>query len=137
MTRSPGWERLLQEYLDARRDTPFAWGTHDCCTFAAGAVEAMTGTDPMAHFRGQYRSAAGSVRALRTIGSGTLEATLDDLLGFSVPASLARRGDLVLSGGNLGVCIGPTALFVGQEGETEGLVRIDRAAWGAAKAWRI
>ncbi|MBB4620123.1 DUF6950 family protein, partial [Sphingomonas abaci] len=72
MHRYPDWEARLAAYLEPLRARPFAWGRHDCSTFAAGAVEAMTGVDPMPEFRGRYSTARGSVRALRRFGAGTL-----------------------------------------------------------------
>lgn len=134
--RFPDWEARLAAYLEPLRLRPFAWGERDCCLFCAGAVEAMTGVDPMPEFRGRYKTATGAVRALRRHGAGTLDATLDTKF-TPIPASLARRGDIVMSGGLLGVCMGHHLVAVGQEGKREGLVRIERHVWDAPLAWRI
>lgn len=136
MHRHADWEARLAAYLEPLRARPFEWGAHDCCTFAAGAVEAMTGTDPMPEFRGKYSTALGSDRALRRLGAGSLAATLDGKFE-AVPAPLAQRGDIVMTGGLLGICLGPFLLAVGSEGEREGLVRIDRGRWIEARAWRV
>ena len=40
MTRLPDWRGRLGAHLAAARARPFCYGTHDCATFAAGAVEA-------------------------------------------------------------------------------------------------
>jgi len=48
---------------------------------------------------------------------------------------VARRGDLVLAEGNVGVCFGGYALFVGIENDEPGLIRIPFAEWQAA--WAI
>lgn len=128
------WEARLGTYLAERRTMPFAWGSNDCALFAAGAVEAMTGSDPAAAFRGAYRSMAGSVRALKQHGAGTLEATIDALFP-AIPTGFVRRGDLVWNGEAVGVCVGAVALFVGQEGDAAGLVRVPRAEW--VKGWRV
>lgn len=134
--RFPDWEARLGAYLEPLHAAPFAWGQHDCCTFAAGAVAAMTGVDPMPEFRGQYRSVAGSVRALQRLGAGTLAATLDGKFDV-VPASLAQRGDIVMSHGLLGVCLGTHLIAVGSEGERDGLILIKRSAWVEPRAWRV
>lgn len=131
MKRLATWEPALVAYLEACEARPFAWGRHDCALFAAGAVLAMTGEDPAARYRGRYRSAAGSLRALRRFGAGSLEAELDTLFARKAPA-LAMRGDLALVDGSVGVVVGGHALFVGEEGAAEGLVRHPRAAWSAA-----
>ncbi len=136
MYRLPDWEARLAAYLEPLRLRAFAWGSHDCCTFAGGAVEVMTGIDPIAEFRGRYSTARGSVRALRKFGAGDLAATLDGKFE-RVPASLAQRGDIVMSSGLLGICLGPFLAAVGAEGDREGLIRIDRAAWVAPLAWRV
>lgn len=136
MTRKPDWETRLGVYLEPLRLREFAWGRHDCCTFTAGAVLAMTGIDPMPEFRGRYTTPRGSVRALRRLGRGTLAATLDAKFE-TVEASLAQRGDIVMSDGLLGICFGAFLIAVGREGDREGLIRIERAAWSAPRAWRV
>lgn len=136
MNRYPDWEARLAAYLETIRLRPFEWGRHDCCTFAAGAVEAMTGIDPMPEFRGHYRTRIGSLRALRKLGAGDLASTLD-LKFETVAPSLAHRGDIVMSAGALGICLGGFLIAVGSEGEREGLVRIDRKAWCEPRAWRV
>lgn len=137
--RFADWENRLGAYLRGCRDMPFAYGRHDCCTFASGAVLAMTGIDAMAEFRGRYRSVAGSVRALRKLGKGTLAATLDAKFPPVDPA-FAHRGDLVLTddgqgGGALCVSFGRFAIGVGSEGQQDGLVQVDRHHW--QRAWRV
>lgn len=104
--------------------------------FAAGAVKAMTDVDPMPEFRGRYSTARGSARALKRIGRGDLAATLDAKFE-AVPASLAQRGDIVMSSGLLGICWGAVLFAVGREGDREGLVRIDRRQWVDPRAWRV
>ncbi len=136
MHRKPDWEVRLADFLEPLRARPFAWGEHDCCTFAAGAVQAMTGVDPMPEFRGRYSTPRGSARALRRFGAGTLAATLDSKFE-ATDAGLAQRGDIIMSGGLLGICFGPFLIAVGSEGDREGLIRIDRPAWVEARAWRV
>ncbi|AJP72923.1 DUF6950 family protein [Sphingomonas hengshuiensis] len=136
MQRLPDWEARLAAYLEPLRARPFEWGRHDCCAFTFGAVEAMTGVDAMAEYRGRYRTARGSVRALRRIGAGTLEASVDAKFA-RIGAGLAQRGDIVMSSGLLGICLGRFLVAVGSEGAREGLVRIDRARWVDPIAWRV
>lgn len=136
MYRLPDWEARLAAYLEPLRLRAFAWGQHDCCTFAAGAVTAMTGVDPMPEFRGRYSTALGSARALRRIGAGDLAATLDRKFE-AAPASLAHRGDIVMSSGLLGINWGAFLFAVGREGDREGLIRIERARWVNPRAWRV
>jgi len=140
MTRRNDWEARLSDYMTRVSKTAFAYGQHDCALFAAGAVEAMTGTDFAAAYRGKYRSVAGSIRALKRYGAGTLEATMDALFAER-PIAFARRGDLVLFSGSLGICIGADALFVTETQADdhriigEGLERVPRDLWD--KAWAV
>ncbi|MBM7407050.1 MULTISPECIES: DUF6950 family protein [Sphingomonas] len=136
MYRKPDWETRLAAYLEPLRARPFAWGEHDCCTFSAGAVAAMTDVDPMPEFRGRYSTAIGSARALRRFGRGTLAATLDAKFEAIEPA-FAQRGDVVMSSGLLGICMGAFLVAVGREGDREGLIRIERARWVEPRAWRV
>ena len=136
MTRRPDWEDRLAAYLEPLRARPFSWGEHDCCTFGFGAVEAMTGEDRMAEFRGRYTTAIGSVRVLRREGHETLAAMLDSKFP-PIPPALARRGDLIMTGGNVTVCWGGFAFAVGSDGTREGLIRVPRAEWIEPRAWRV
>jgi hypothetical protein len=89
------WHRLLHSFIESRRLTPFAWGTNDCCTFAADAMLAITGSDPMDDHRG-YHTAK---EALLIMGSNGLFLFADDVLtgkGY-LPIALpfATLGDVV------------------------------------------
>ena len=136
MHRRVDWEVRLAAFFEQHRARVFAWGSWDCCHFAAGSVEAMTGVDPMPEFRGKYRTAAGAARALKRHGAGTLSGTLDRKF-TAVPAALARRGDIIMSDGLLGLCWGAFLIAVGSDGDREGLIRIAREAWIEPLAWRV
>ena len=131
--RLPEWEQLLHDYVAALDGATFSWGTLDCALFAAGAVLAQTGVDLAADFRSRYRTARGSVRALRRFGAGTLEATI----AASLPQcglAFAQRGDLVMADGMVGACMGARAIFVGDVDGVPGWVWMDRGAWSTAWA---
>lgn len=125
--RLSDWEARLSAYIAEKRSEPFAWGQHDCCTFSAGAVEAITGTDPMPEFRGKYDTALGSVRVL---GGKTLAEVLDDKFE-PVPIGFAQRGDLAMFDNCVGVVAGDYGWFVSEDG----LERVKRPLWD--KAWRV
>lgn len=124
------WEQALSDYIESVRDKPFEYGTHDCCCFISGAIESMTGVDPMVEFRGQYDSLKTSIKALRDIGEGDLEKTLDTKFG-QVPIANAGRGDVAFFEGCAGIVAGRFAWFV----DDDGLHRVPRSYWG--KAWRV
>lgn len=134
MTRLANWEAALSEYLTNVRDKPLKWGEHDCGLFFAGACKVMTGFDPGEPFRGRYSTEMGAARALKKYGAGDLESTLDGLFEVVAPGMI-QRGDGVWNGESVGVAMAGYALFVGQEGDREGLVRLPRAEW--QKGWAV
>jgi hypothetical protein len=113
---------------------PFAWGTHDCCLFAADAVLAQTGVDPAAEFRGMYVDARGAVALLTDLGG--LQAVAARA-GESIPALCAQVGDigLVEHEGRelLAVCAGPVWLVPAEQGLTALPIDSATSAWRVAK----
>ena len=133
--RLPDWETRLAAYLEPlMAGARFEWGQLDCALFAADAVLAMSGHDIAAPFRGKYSTAAGSARALKRYGAGDLKSTFDTLLPPR-PVGYARRGDVVMSDGAVGVCMGAFALFIGIEADADGIYRCPRAEW--TYAWGV
>src|SRR3990172_421857 len=114
--RRPDWPVRLNQYILAVRDRPFAYGEYDCCIFVAGAIEAMTGVDHMAEFRGHYDSVETGRQALRAIGHGTLLKTLYKKFGKPLPGAHGRKGDLAWYNGALGLVLGRQAMFIGVNG---------------------
>jgi len=134
VVRLSGWEKRLMELIRDSEDRPFEWGVFDCALFAADAVNAITGVDLAADFRGHYSTAKGSVKALKKYGAGDLESTWTELLGPPIDIRQAGRGDVVLVesiyGPAVAVCMGSVAVSTAVE---KGLISIDRALW--LKAW--
>lgn len=124
------WETQLIEYIASKRHQPFEYGSNDCAHFVAGAVQAMTGEDPMPEMRGQYDSALGSLRVLKEIGEGDLESTMDAKFNV-IEIGLAQRGDIAFFDGSIGVIMGAFAWFVSDDG----LERVTRSMWD--KAWSV
>lgn len=130
-SRLPDWRPRLTAYLEKVRARPFAYGSHDCAMFVAGAVEAMTGFDAAAGFRHRYDSLKGG---LKLLAGGDHVALVGRLLD-EVPPAFAQVGDVAVIGQ---VGIPALGLF---EGETilvlrdEGLGRMPRAA--ATQAYRV
>lgn len=132
--RLPDWEARLNAHVRAWRAMAGSYGPVPCARFAAGGVEAVTGIDHYAPFRGRYSTELGAAKALRQIGEDTLEATF----GKHLPdrsLSHVQRGDIVFDGTAVGIAMGSHALFAGEEERGEGLVRVDRSAW--FRAWAV
>jgi len=128
--RIPTWEDALANYIAIKRHAPFEYGVNDCCLFAAGAVLEITGEDPMPEFRGKYDSLKGSLKVIKEIGAGTLEATLDGKFP-EVGIGYAQRGDLAFFDGSIGVVMGGFAYFASDDG----LEKVPRAMWD--KCWSV
>ncbi|MFV0678662.1 DUF6950 family protein [Variovorax sp. tm] len=129
--RLPDWQKRFAEFGQARASMPFAWGSNDCCTFAAAAVEVMTGANPMADFPA-YSSEIGAARAVANVG---LQALATSVLGSPVSPIMATVGDVVLliNEGRemIGVCNGTTVAVPGEAG----MVMLGMDA--AIAAWKI
>lgn len=130
LDRLSNWDALLSEYIASKRDEPFEYGVNDCCYFCFGAIEAITGEDCMLEFRGQYSNEFGSLRALKEIGQGDLESTMDAKFPV-IPIGLAGRGDIAFFDSSIGVIVGSFAWFVSDNG----LERVPREFWD--KCWGI
>lgn len=92
--RLPDWERRLFDFVFARHCDPFEWGRNDCALFAADAVQAITGTDLAADFRGTYDTALGAARALQSAGG--FEALAGAHFGKPIHVRHAKPGDIAL-----------------------------------------
>jgi hypothetical protein len=124
------WENALENYIAIKRHEPFEYGVNDCCLFAAGAVQAITAKDPMAEFRGKYDSLKTSLKVIKDIGAGTLEATMDAKFS-EVEIGQSQRGDLAFFDNSVGVVMGSFAYFVSDDG----LERVNRSLWD--KCWGV
>ena len=106
--KKQNWAAALQNQITQFNATPFAWGTHDCFTFAADCVLAMTGEDKMAKRRGKYKTELGANKMLKRIGG--VEAAITSVLGEPINPNLAQRGDVVYFnsplGDTAGICVG-------------------------------
>lgn len=115
MKRFEDWPSRLAAAVDAARGRPFDWVTHNCATFCAGCVHAITGVDHGPAFAALHTSAHGAMRA-----SAQLMEAVSARLGGPIAAAFAQRGDVVLlrKGGRdlLGICVGSQAAAVGETG---------------------
>jgi hypothetical protein len=101
MIRLPNWQSSLERFFLAHTTDRFVYGSWDCCLFVCSAIEAMTGIDPAASFRGNYRTQAEAMNAVRAYaGTASIRALARKVtaeFGMQpVPLPLVRRGDLVL-----------------------------------------
>lgn len=102
---------VLEEFL-AQAGVPFAWGTADCLTFAAGVAQRMLGRDPMAHLRGRYDS-EGTARRVMVEEGWRAWRDVPASMFQPIPVAMARAGDWALAvdetgAEGIGVVIGAT-----------------------------
>ena len=134
----------LDAFINARRDTAFAYFKQDCARIAGDWVLEKTGTDPLAPLRAEggameKGSLLATLRAVRAAGG--FEAIGTQLLGSIIPPLLAQRGDVVLvlsgrpvgrvSGYSFGVCTGSHVVVP----DNDGLVF--RPLSTGVSAWRV
>jgi hypothetical protein len=97
IARREDWPSRLAAALEDARDRPFEWGVHDCGLFAGDCVLAMTDTDPVALYRGQYTDEEGARATMLALSGGGLRAVWTRALGPAMNNILmAKRGDVVL-----------------------------------------
>lgn len=110
LARAEHWAtRELNGFLLKRAAHPFVWGTHDCCTFPADAIQAFTGVDIASDFRGKYTDEASAMALIKSVTGGSTVADAaawcaqkHAMAEYAHPL-MAKRGDLVVmqNGGTL------------------------------------
>lgn len=132
--RVHNWPKIIAEQLKIHMQVPFVWGEKDCCLAVADIVNMYAGIDIAEKFRGKYKTALGSKRALKKYGKGSIKDTASDILP-SIPVSEAGRGDLVLvdtdAGESLGILFGTRAWAMAETGMVA--IGMDKVT----HAWRI
>lgn len=128
MTRLNDWPERLAAFMDERRNVPFQFGIHDCSTFAADAVAAMTGERLQIPVADSPEAYARLVR-----DQGTLRDMAEALLGESIHPAYAQRGDVVLlemgERETLGICVGAEIAGPGADGLALAPMSMALLAW--------
>jgi hypothetical protein len=128
--RPPNWPAMLASYCEDARQKPFAWGSHDCVSFAAGWFCLMTGRDVYEPWRGKYDTQFGAYRLIVEAGARDMASAGRILFGDDVKGGgMYARGDVVLARNAFGLIVGADAVFL-REGA--GLEMIRRREFGMA-----
>ncbi|HJV73177.1 MAG TPA: hypothetical protein VJ654_03060 [Noviherbaspirillum sp.] len=126
--RFEDWPERLAQFIEARRHQPFVRGTHDCVMFAADAIQAMTGVDLAAEYRGSYTTTKEALRFIQGRGGMENIVPLE-----SIPVALAGRGDIAMidtpEGDALAVHLGRTIAAQGGQGILFLPVSAAKRAW--------
>lgn len=132
--RKPNWPTIVAKSITANLDTPFVWGEKDCCLTVADILKEFTDEDFASEFRGRYKTALGSVKALKKYGKGSLAKTLDAKFELISPEELCR-GDIALvktsAGESLGIVFSQSVWAMSMDGLTD--VPMDQVT----RCWRI
>ena len=95
--RADDWPERLAAFFEERREATFEWGKHDCALFAADAMQAMTGVDPLEQFRGYSTEEEGDAILAEFGGmEPLLDAALTAAGAMRCDPAFAQRGDFVL-----------------------------------------
>lgn len=90
MKRREDWPERLSAYIASVMWRPFVWGSHDCATFAAGAVQAVTGESV------EIPKYGTAIEAARLTDEFNLGERMTRLLGEPIAPAMAQRGDVLL-----------------------------------------
>ena len=91
MTRLDDWPERLAAVVACHRAAEFGWGTFDCATFFADAVQAVCGEDPF-NGHGCWASERDALRVLARTKCRSVKECCDARFPI-IPASMAQRGD--------------------------------------------
>jgi hypothetical protein len=137
--RVENWPSRLNDVIQAAEGRPFSWGDWDCGAFVGACVEAVTGSNPMQPFAGQWDSETGMLRALAAGYGGSLEQFWTAALGGDpVPVVMAGRGDVVLVQDDDGVTASGIVDLSGERVACLSLDGLEFARLSAAiAAWKV
>lgn len=123
MIRLPDWAARLHDFIDSVKREPFSWDGGDCALgWAARAVEAQTGVDPVAAYRGKFKTAKGALAAMKKMGASDLAEAAALFLPRHDHPSQAQIGDIAAVpkddafGFTLGIVNGETILVLREDG---------------------
>jgi hypothetical protein len=130
------WVERLWETIEAHRLLPFRWAgradAHDCCSFVAACLDAMTEGSYLDELLSNYSDEASALAYIERCGG--LEATLTSHLGEPKPLGFMGRGDVALvvraDREFVGICIGDTIVSAGPEGLVTNSREFAVRAWG-------
>jgi hypothetical protein len=145
MKRLPQWENLLAAHFAKAHAQRFGWGTFDCALAVCDGINAITGIDPGAPYRGKYKTEQA---ATAIIGGnlGSFTAGVCQAQGFpeyldkdgKTRPGFAHRGDVALiQASDPGLALGTvdlTGRFAWCASE-RGFIRVPMKFW--LRAWKI
>lgn len=93
--RLPDWDTRLADLSTVQLEVAPEWGSTDCLLTVGEAMEAVTGTNPLAKFKGKYTTEQGAAKLMRRHKCKTVEDVFEKYLKLIPVGRLsARRGDV-------------------------------------------
>ena len=121
--RAKNWETLLHNHIAEHRHKKFKWKDNNCCTFGNECVRLLTGIDLFEATGHRWKTKADAAARVKAAGAkdwGDLVIVEIEKHFKRIPASLAKRGDIVLVSTPLGkgvaVVYGGGVLALSQKG---------------------
>lgn len=128
MMRLEDWPERLHACLRKWERVEFVREKTDCVEFAIDVIGAITARQIVNPEQGNYTTEQEAARCVLRHGK-TFKDAVSSVLGDSIRASFAQRGDIVLRGNNLGVCVGERSMFRSVEGLVPVLTLDCECAW--------
>ena len=143
MKKLPDWVQRFEGVLARRKNDPFDWGTHNCCTLTKELIEATTGVDVMEGITlSETATEHRAYGAMRRFTRGGIDAAAEKVaarLGFDeIPPLTAQRGDPVIvewDGVRLLAVVGLDGRFIIAITPADGLIDVPVEA--AVRAWKV
>lgn len=126
-----GWEAVLAEYIEASEPISFLWGESDCALWVAKYYDSVKGTTFYEECHGRYFDEESANEFLKNKGFESA-ASIPDAYLSPVSVDFAKRGDIILFNGALGICAGRKSYILTAE---KGLFAILTAS--CQKAWMV
>lgn len=97
LTRKDNWQQIFVEFLQESQNEGVVcdWEFFNCTSWVCDGIEAITGVDLYAPYRGRSNSIASAWRMIKEAGFKSL----DDIIASQlpeIPVAFAQRGDMVL-----------------------------------------
>lgn len=136
-TKKPGWESRLVNYILSAKDRKFRWGTHDCVTFAFGAMNEVIGWNGFRTYKPRWKNKKEAVALLSQENVANWVEIVEreiEARGFRcVPMTMAQRGDLAVietdQGPGMGVVYLNKVYYPGLRGLCEMKLKDAKRAW--------
>lgn len=95
LARLDGWDSRIEDVATAHAAIEPVWGVSDCLMAVGEAIHAVVGDNPLAQFKGKYKTEAGAARLMRRNGCADVKQVFELFLGLEpVNRFSARRGDV-------------------------------------------